>query len=93
MNPKVFRKAAELIGIELDLDRYPIQFACHAIKAVTGYVVSAEHIEFFEYWFKPQGSTKHAWLDENDCVYRSELGRERRRIALLLAAEILESGG
>jgi len=99
LNPKVFREVARLINKKI------YNYVCHAFKLLNFclssdamksieeagggdlYLGSGKYLDYFAKWFKP----KHKAYYQQWFGHHSEEGaRERRVIALLLCADILE---
>ena len=83
-DPKVFRKAAELIASDREI------FACNAIAELTDSDCSVEQT-FFAKHFKPYGNSYVYWTTDSGFSPRIEKGRFVRWFALLLCAEMIES--
>jgi len=91
LNPEVFRKAAEMILSTIE------EYSCFAVEDAADNLGenAVNHLEFYEtLFYKDSDGYKVGkciwWLD--DFICGEPEGIEVRVIALLLAAEIVESG-
>lgn len=92
IDPDVFVKAAKLIANEKE------EFACYAIiKTSKNFSKNRKHMEIFCNIYEPQiNNNRAAWLTELDdpsTVAHTKIGKTRRVLALLFAAEIARDGG
>jgi hypothetical protein len=83
LNPEVFRKAA------VRIDKGFHRGACVAIGSMFQNTLAYEI--FFEFLFMPKETKRGYWLDDKSLDDKQQ--KNRRVIALLFAAEVLESGG